>query len=128
MKIIRLNKFPNDTLIDEIIVENCNLTIMKIGKAKYKISLEDLDDYHEIKLWTTQKGKIETLIENNFQNKIEVKYDSKENLEKLICIKCILHIEHMDKGHYWLKISSKEGDDITINFITRGYLKTHLEN
>ena len=81
MKIIRLNKFPNDTLIDEIIVENCNLTIMKIGKAKYKISLEDLDDYHEIKLWTTQKGKIETLIENNFQNKIEVKYDSKENLE-----------------------------------------------
>ncbi len=34
----------------------------------------------------------------------------------------------MDRGHYWLKITNKEGDDITINFITRGYLKTYLEN
>ena len=126
MKIVQLTKFTNETLIDEIVVDNCDLHIIKTGLAKYQITFADKTEKYTIDLWTSLKGIIETPVACKSRYLIEIKYDNNNNLKEFKCLKCNVHIEHMNRGHYWVKITYKNHNYITINFITRGYLKTKL--
>jgi hypothetical protein len=44
----------------------------------------------------------------------------------LIASDCLMHLEHVYRGCYWMGLSPAGGDTMSIGFSTPGYLKTRV--
>lgn len=126
MEISRLLKFDDGILIDEIIVENCTLEVLKTGIALYSFNFSDSKENKVLELWTSQKGFIETQIDNKTMHKNLIERDTEGQLKSLKLDCHHFHLEHMDRGHYWMMIQHNKNEKIVLHFMTRGYLKTKL--
>lgn len=48
------------------------------------------------------------------------------SLDNLSASDCLMRLEHMDRGCYWMGLSHASGDTMSIGFLTLGYLKTKV--
>lgn len=121
-----LQKFQNGQLVDDFVASPCDVLVELVGDARYEIVVEcEFGRTVSVALWTTRKGKITTQVDGA-ASWVTTEQDADGVLRHLIARKCMLHLEHMDRGHYWLGLS-REGDSaMSLNFLTPGYLKTKV--
>lgn len=111
-------------LIDEVICDVTQVIIKRIGISKYKIVL-NREEKIEFDLWTTLKGKLSFIYEDEyFPNWMSVEKEE-SNLESLIAYDCTFHLEHCDRGAYLLNIS-RNSEMFCGSISTNGYIKTKL--
>ncbi len=118
--------------MSDFCIRQCTVVVVRSGVARYEMRVQPLTGTgYLIKLWTSLKGHIHTRLDIDFVASIppwlRVTGESVDELEMLEAKECSFHLEHMDRGHYWLGITGKNGQHATIDFTTRGYLKTSIE-
>ena len=126
MKIVRVDKFPDNKLLADVLLKECRLKICKTGKARYQLICMSNEDRCIVDIWTSEKGLIETCIIPNEFDRSLYSLDPAGNIQELSCFCESIHLEHMDRGFYVLCIDVVKTIFI-IHFTTRGYLKTSFK-
>lgn len=102
------------------------VTIKLIGTARYQLSaLCHSGRRVTVDLWTTKKGTITTRL-HDLAAWATVRLGSDGNLQELDAADCSLHLEHMDRGHYYLGLECAAADAMHVDFNTIGYIKTKM--
>jgi hypothetical protein len=122
----RLNLFTDGSLIDELWTGVGGVAIVLTGAARYEISAGcDSGRQLAVLLWTSGRGTITTQVRDPGQWAIS-RLGADGNLQALTATNCSVHLEHMDRGHYWLGLDHSSGETMHIDLLTPGYLKTRL--
>ena len=122
----RLNTFADGSLIADLVTGSGRITVKLIGEARYEISAVcDSGRLIGVELWTTKKGIITTCL-RVVAAWATLRLGSDGNLRELNASDCSLHLEHRDRGHYWLGLEGTGGDTIHVEFTTPGHLKTRV--
>ena len=111
--------------IDDLSLDVAFLRVAKIGLAKYEIATTSLADGElSIDLWTSKKGRIETVVCDAVAASEMFKLLANQgSLALLEVVRCNVHLENLTRGHYWLGITLSSGELVHVDFTTRGYLK-----
>jgi len=124
-----LQKFQNGQLVDDFAASPCDVLVRLVGDARYEILAEcEFGRTVSVALWTTRKGKIITRVSRAGEVAPwgNTEQDVDGTLHQLVATECSLHLEHMDRGHYWLGLDHEDGSAMHVNFSTPGYLKTKV--
>jgi len=126
MEEFRLDTFADGALIADLVVGPGTLSITLVGTSCYEISmLCETGRQLTLAIWTTQKGKINPQLRDGRMWAV-ARLGADGNLDTLSVSDCLMHLEHMDRGCYWVGLSHASGDTMSIGFLTPGYLKTRV--
>ena len=125
MEEFRLDTFPDGLLIDDLVIGPGSLSIRLVGAARYEIAMAcNTGRQLALTTWTSGKGKTSTRLRDVAPWAI-ARLGDDGNLDALSAADCLMHLEHMDRGCYWMGLDHS-GDTMHIDFLTRGYLKTRV--
>lgn len=122
----RLEYFPDGVLVDELYTERVDLELVRWGKARYRLDARGETDV-SLELWTSKVGHIAIDAHRTFPAWARASYDEAGALERLSCQTVDVHLEHLDRGAYFLGVS-RRSDHWGLTLSTRGYLKARLRS
>jgi hypothetical protein len=97
-----LDTFANRSLVGDLVVGPGSLSIRLVGTARYEIAIACYNGRQlALTIWTTQKGKISTQLRDRGPWAV-ARLDADGNLDTLSVLDCLMHLEHMDRGCYWM--------------------------
>lgn len=128
----RLQQFHSG-LVDELVIDPTTLTLLRTGAARYELThMLPEGRVLSVRLWTTGKGSIATQIDPDLyqapSDRLSYKLSPEGTLLSLEAQDVGVHLEHMDRGHYWLELSPHGHEPLAINFHTPGYLNAMAED
>ena len=131
MVLYELQRQPTG-LVDDLLVEPTSFTISQTSEAQYEFRFELTESsVLLVRLWTTKKGKIEALLGTEALNApapgIRCIASPEGRLISLEALNCGVHLEQMDRGHYWLGMFAPDSDLIHVNFHAHGYIESAAE-
>ena len=126
MEEFRLDTFADGSLVSDLVIGPGSLSIRLVGAARYEIVMAcGTRRQLTLTIWTTQKGKISTQLRDGGSWAV-ARLGADGSLDVMSASDCLMHLEHMDRGCYWMGLSHSGGDTMSIGFSTPGYLKTKI--
>ncbi len=119
-------RFPDGVLVDELYAERVDLELVRWGQARYRLDARGETDV-SLELWTSKVGQIAIDARRAFPAWVRATYDEAGTLEKLSCQTVDVHLEHLDRGAYFLGVSHRS-DHGGLALSTRGDLKARLRS
>lgn len=111
--------------IDEIFLENTNVSISRTGLAKFRFKLKKQKAI-TFDLWTSKKGTIKfNFSDGQISDWISIEKIDDDTINDIKAEHCSFHLEHCDRGLYYLSLNKKD-ENIKILISTKGYIKTML--
>ena len=121
---MRVQEFKNGD-IDELLLEDCEISLQRVGIAIYELSFSSVDESQIIQIWTTQKGCLGVLTSNELPSWLSASFKDKQ-IEQMKSSMCSVHLENCNKGLYILSLSSGD-ESILVEFSSQGYLKARFK-
>lgn len=129
MRMIRLDRFPDGKLVDDLIVDRTEVRLTRIGAARFELRFA-LTNNRELlaTLSTSKKGVIATRTDpavlQPIPGVLHCVYLADGSLQSFHVYDCGAHLEHMDRGHYWLGLYPEKYTPMHVNFCAPGRIKT----
>lgn len=121
---MRLDLFPDSSMVDDLVVDDASLLVTRAGEARYCLRFESKREAVFLDLWTTRKGTIDFKTQEDVPPWMTALFLPDGTLAVLMSVPVTAHLEHLDRGLYWLGLRSI--DEWSGTFSTRGYLKTRV--
>ncbi|MCB1606325.1 MAG: hypothetical protein KDI71_05040 [Xanthomonadales bacterium] len=121
-----LDLFGDDVSINELFVDSGEVTIARVGDARFEISTVCNNGRQLAWLvWTTRKSRIE-LLPPDLADWAVVDVDEHGNVQSLRASDCSMHFEHLDRGVYYLELTHVSREFLQLTFRAHGYLRTKV--
>jgi hypothetical protein len=108
--------------VDDLFVERATLEIRSSGSARYSFVATMSDEMVSVDIWTTEKARISVRIDDGGDRDwITIRTDG-EVLESLTAVNCAVHLEQLDRGHYFLGLY-RGADEVRLHLRAPGHIK-----
>jgi hypothetical protein len=109
--------------VDDMFLEHATLEITRTGVARYSFIATTTDGAISLEIWTTVKARISVRIDDDIGvHSWFVLRTEREILESLTAKDCAVHLEQLDRGHYFLGLC-RGPDEIRLHLDAPGYIK-----
>ena len=109
--------------VDDLFLEQATLEINRSGVARYSFTATTTDGAISLEIWTTAKARISVRIDDDIgAHSWFVLRTDQEILESLTAKECAVHLEQLDRGHYFLGLY-RGPDEIRLHLGAPRYIK-----
>lgn len=112
--------------IYDLAVDAASFQLARDGVARYRLDILGVSgDSHAFQLWTTQKGRIDVTDVNESLHESGLRHELAADglLQSLSGGPCEIHLEHLDRGYYFLEFSKATESLLMLHLQSPGYIK-----
>jgi hypothetical protein len=101
------------------------IEVLRVGLARYEARFTEGKAITQVEFWTTKKGRINVNTSPELPEWAHLKTTEHSTLESLSAQEVDVHIEHMDRGHYFVGLTRMKVC-WRLSLVTCGYIKMQV--
>lgn len=121
---MNLTFFPDGERVDEVLVENAAVLLSRSGVSRYRLRVESRTEALELEIWTAPHEQLVVDTDEPPPPWGSVQRAPDVAVAVVRALDVIVHLEHMDRGYYWLGVSRI--DSWAIRFRSKESVKSRV--